>query len=182
MISALLSRLAGFIGLPTLVVSVALLCFTAGLIGGGALVTARKDAGIARLERDHALAQASASKALAAALENVRAVEAKGDTLAREQLALEARARQLNEEKEDAIRKLTTGRVCLDAAVVGLLNQRRAVATSPGLRPPASGAAGSIAAVATDTDVALWAANARDQYDLCRGRIDALRQFFQQEE
>jgi len=46
---------------------------------------------------------------------------------------------------------------------------------------PAGQPAGADAAFATDTDVAEWAAHARRSYDTCRGRLDAVRDFYQEE-
>ncbi|MDR2113413.1 MAG: hypothetical protein LBQ62_09995 [Candidatus Accumulibacter sp.] len=117
-------------------------------------------------------------QAVVAALEKARAVEAAGEAAAQRQIALEAQNAKLGKEKDDALRKLTTGRACLDAPVVGLLNADAFAANGPGLRPPAGGVARAAAGFASDTDVALWARNARDQYDRCRGRIDALNAFY----
>jgi hypothetical protein len=139
---------------------------------------ARCAATVATLRADHA-------QAVAEALEKAAAAEAAGETLAREQLELEALNAKLGKEKDDALRKATTGRACLDADAVRLLNAP--AAAPPGLRlsAPAGGPAGPPAAAAgdsgdaSDTAVALWARFAREQYDLCRGRIDALNDFYE---
>ncbi|MDR1349802.1 MAG: hypothetical protein LBJ59_03275 [Zoogloeaceae bacterium] len=134
-----------------------------------------------------------AQKAAVDALESARKVEAAGETLAQQQLALEASNQQLAKERDHALRQITTGRACLDGGVVRLLNDRSA-SHGNGLSAPAAGLAGAFAAAAydsgepeagfaaTDTDVALWAGNAIERYDLCRGRVDALRNFFEQQE
>lgn len=120
-----------------------------------------------------------------AVYEIARALEAEGEARAGKLLAIEAVNRKLGKEKDDAIRKLATNRACLGADLVGLLN----AGADPGLRlsSPASGLARPTAAStadpsvrdqwATDADVALWARYAREQYDACRARIDALAEF-----
>jgi hypothetical protein len=129
-----------------------------------------------------------------------RSLEAAGEEQARKLLAQEAANRKLGKEKDDAIRKLATGRACLGADLVGLLNDG-AESSGPGLSAPAGGLAYPAAAAATDSgirsqesgisetpgirtawatdaDVALWIRFAREQYDVCRRRIDALNEFF----
>jgi hypothetical protein len=128
--------------------------------------------------------EANIERDRAAIYEVARKLESLGDDLTRKTITLEAANRKLGKEKDDALRKATTGRACLGADLVRLLDDA-APAPTPGLRlpPPASGIAGADAAAArdqdaTDTDVALWIRYAREQYDVCRGRIDALREFF----
>ncbi|GHU10987.1 hypothetical protein FACS1894185_3450 [Betaproteobacteria bacterium] len=116
-------------------------------------------------------ALANAHKAYSAALQKARAAEDAGHVAAARLLEQEQTHRNLQKERDDAIRKLTEGRPCLAAATVRLLN-------SPPERPlpdAASGVALRDTAVATDTDIALWAADARLEHDICRGRINALR-------
>lgn len=90
--------------------------------------------------------------------------------------------RQLQELK-NALKTATTGRPCLSGAAVGLLNSAQQTDTLPAdtmpNAPPAL--AESTAQVATDTDIADWIAHAQQQYDLCRGRIDDLNRWWQQQ-
>jgi hypothetical protein len=143
---------------------------------------ARCAAMVATLRADHA-------QAVAEAHEKAADAQKMGEALAGQQLALEARNAKLGKERDDALRKITTGRACLGADAVRLLNA--ADTSAPGLRlpAPAGGLAGPPAAPSgdsgdwapgswtSDADVALWARFAREQYDLCRGRIDALNDF-----
>ena len=77
----------------------------------------------------------AAQSAHIAVLEKAREQEAQGEALAQKQAALEAANAKLGKERDDAIRKLTTGRACLDAHVVRLLN---ADAAGYGLKLPAA--------------------------------------------
>lgn len=135
----------------------------------------RKDAEIARIELAHAKESADAARAAA---EVITAALKHGNELAARAAAAESARDLALEETRNALRKVTSGRPCLAAAAVRLLND------AAGIKPPAvPGAAGepagADAAFASDTDVALWAAFARRSYDTCRGRIDALAKFFE---
>ena len=180
---------------------VILAAFVLGLIGGWTANGWRGEARLQALETAHEQALNAAQKAAVAALEKVRQTEQQGETLAQRQISLEAQNQKLGKERDHALRQLTKGRACLGPAALRLLNDRSAGA-GHGLSAPAALAPGPLAAVAagsgirgagikdqgsgikpdvpaTDTDLALWVSNAIDQYDLCRGRIDTLRQFFE---
>lgn len=82
---------------------------------------------------------------------------------------------KVEKEKQNAVAKLTKGTRCLDAPVVGVLNNVPGTPDAqaqPGPVPPDG-------AFATDTDVGLWIANAQHQYDTCRGRLDAIADFYE---
>jgi len=132
----------------------------------------------AQLEQTHAEANLARNQVVINVLENVRALERKGDAIAAELVASEAARTQLAKEKADAIRNQTTGQPCFAAGLVRLLND--STAASGGFRLPATPGSPAFAdsAFATDTDVGLWAATARDAHDACRARIDALRAFY----
>lgn len=87
----------------------------------------------------------------------------------------ELEIKRLNKEKNDAIRKLTTGRPCLGSRAVGMLNGTDA-GPLPDARPGAVSADG---AFASDTDVASWAADAIAAYDTCRGRLAGIAAFYE---
>lgn len=145
--------------------------FFMGAAGAAALVSAHKNAEIETLKRTHAEAEAAAA---AAALERLRQAQARGDELAQQLAAAETTLQTQAEEASREIARLTTGRRCLDGAVVRLLN-----APSQGIRlgavPPAAGQpAAADGAAASDTDVAQWARVCRTGYDTCRARLDAL--------
>lgn len=123
-------------------------------------------------EQERAALADARTKAISRALD----IEREGEAIAVALAASETARNQLAKDKTREIARLTSGRKCLSADAVGLLNT---ASTDPGLRLPAPAAdsARTAATFATDTDVGQWASAARDQYDLCRGRIDALRQW-----
>lgn len=135
-------------------------------------------ASYAELEKTHAEAEAVRDRAVLEALEQVRALERQGDAIAARLMTAEAARTQLAKEKDDAIRAYTTGKPCLAAGLVGLLNNTTGSGSGLRLSAPASGLAPADSAAATDTDVALWARVARDAHDACRARIDALNDFY----
>ena len=169
-------------------------CLAAGFGAGWTINGWRWEARSNGREAAHEEALNAAQKAVIEAFERTRAAEARGAALAQDQLALEAANLKLAKEKENALRKVTTGRVCFGDAALRLLNDTGSAGHS-GLPPPAGGAVGPAAAApsgsgdaspdeyaASDTDVAIWAIHARGEYDRCRGRIDALRSFYANDE
>ncbi|MDR3300895.1 MAG: hypothetical protein LBU43_13115 [Candidatus Accumulibacter sp.] len=147
----------------------------------------RLQSALATVEKQHAEAVAAAQQAVTDATEKTLAIERQGEIIAARAIAAENQNTQLAKERDHAIRKLSTGRACLSAPVVRLLNAgaapgRSGLSATPGV---ATLAAPGIAAdsadqddYANDIDVALWSRNARSQYNVCRERIDALRAFF----
>lgn len=134
----------------------------------------RKEVEIADLKRDAARQKendaTTAQRVLLQAL-------ARGDALTHRLSVAQAAIESLTEEKKDAIRRLTVGRPCLGGAAVRVLNQ------PAGLQPAAVPAAASEpaaddAAFATDTDVGIWIATCQRGYDTCRGRLQAVADFF----
>lgn len=142
--------------------------------GGWTAESWRKDAEIDRLK----LAQkASSEQAALRAANELQAAVLLGDELSARLFKTESGLSQLAEEKDHEIRRLTTGRRCLDGAAVRVLNESAHVA-SPALPPAAGEPLRADAAFATDTDVGLWAAAATRQYDTCRGRLATVAEFF----
>ena len=107
-----------------------------------------------------------------AAATALQAAQVRGDTLSRDLLAREALINRLSKEKRDALSRLTTGRPCLSADVVGVLNGT--AGAGAGVSPAIGIAAATGATFATDADVGQWAAAARAAHDTCRHRLDAL--------
>lgn len=133
---------------------------------------------VATLKSQHAEAGRKAAEDNARDL--TRAI-ARGDELAAAVAAAETARQTQAQETTRAITRLTTGRPCLGSAAVRLLNQ------PPGLKPAAlpetaGQPAQPDAAFATDTDVGLWADAARRGYDTCRGRLQAVADFYAGEE
>ena len=125
------------------------------------------------------------------------AANVRGDELALQLAERENALNTLTEEKNNEITRLTTGRRCLDAPVVRVLNRDRAGGASARVVPEAAGgvvrADGAAAGgaddrrvesgpgdgrFATDADVAGWIATCQARYDVCRGRLDGIRRFY----
>lgn len=149
---------------------IAIACFGAGWLTEGW----RKDGEIARLERAHAEQRAAD---IQQHLDDITEAEEVGRRLSARLAAAEAERETLTQEKTDAIRRLTVGRPCLDSAAVRVLNDAAGLKPA-GLPPAAFQPLSADAAFATDTDVGLWAAQARRAYDTCRGRLQALDDFY----
>lgn len=172
MIPPVLAGLANGTSLRVIVAGLALV--GAGLCGAS-LMADRKDAQIAKLQR-HCAEQAE--RAAVQARADLQTAVRRGEALSARVAAEESARQTQTEEKAHVIRRVTAGRPCLGSAAVRLLNE------PAGLKPialptPASQPAGADAAFATDTDVGLWANNARRQYDTCRGRLGAVADFFE---
>lgn len=117
------------------------------------------------------VAQARADAALLAA-------KKRGDTLSARLSQAESTIALNNQEKTHEVARLSVGRPCFDARLVGVLNQPTAasgIATSPASTPIATDAA-----FATDQDVGEWIVFAQGQYDTCRARLNALIDWFRQ--
>ena len=160
-----------------------LACF----IGGWAVEGWRMDAKISRLENDHAEAVAQAATKNAATLD---VAQRRGDRLALQQAGWENTLTTFAEEKQREISTLVSGRRCLDSAVVGVLNRKHA--TGPGwpapqaagvsLRAPAAVAAGADdGSYSTDADVSGWIGVCQRSYETCRGRLDAIADFYRED-
>lgn len=158
-------------------IDVALAVALAGLLFGAGWVTQgwRKDAEISRIKTEQ---QKQRGKALSDALTKLSTAQATSEKLVAVLANSENARTQLAEEKDLEIRRLTTGRRCLDAAVVSVLNSD-AAASLPQAGPepvPADGA------FTTDTDVGLWARICRDRFDTCRNRLNAINAFYKEED
>lgn len=121
--------------------------------------------------------QAEAAKLAAlAAARGLQLAQARGDALSTALAAKQAQLYQLQKDRHAALQRFTTGRACLGAAAVGVLNGADSVAGA-GLEPvppPTGGAAAAGASFATDADVGHWAIAARAAHGECRARLDAL--------
>lgn len=172
---------------------VALIAAAVGLGAGWTANGWRLNTKISTLKKDHAEADSKAAR------ENVSLLEKgflRGDRLSLELAEKTNHLTTLEQEKNREIARLTTGRRCLDRAVVGVLNRDSAAAGGGPVSKASGGtlrANGSAAAdshdgqnedgaddgrFATDTDVAGWANLCRTRYDTCRGHLDAIREFY----
>jgi len=131
----------------------------------------RCTATVATLKADQAQKERQATQA---ALDRLQEAQARGDAL-QARLAVAETTRQAQaQENAYEIKRLTTGRPCLNAGTVRLLNESPGSLSAPTLPAPAGGAAAADAPASSDTDVANWIDAARRQYDTCRDRLSAL--------
>lgn len=130
---------------------------------------------ISQLKTSHAEAK---SKAADKAAEELASANARGDALALRLAGWENTLTAFAEEKNREIKRLTTGHPCLDGAAVRLLNQSASI-QQPRLVPEATREpVRADAAFATDTDVGTWISGCQRSYDTCRGRLDAIAEFY----
>lgn len=118
-----------------------------------------------------------------AAARDLQAAQALGDALTvRLHEALRS-TDQLERERNDAIRKATTGRTCFDSRALRVLDGAPGIRVDRPTRLPAptSSAAGTHATAAaaaeqhsTDTEVGQWIVTAGARHEQCRARLDAL--------
>ena len=134
----------------------------------------RYTAQIANMQRDHATAAQATTEANA---RHLARVWERGDGLAAQLATQQTHISKLHQEHTHAIQKLTTGRACLSADLVRMLNNTQPAATDrPDALPTPTGqpAATDASAFATDADVSTWAATARRDYAECSARLGAL--------
>lgn len=148
----------------------AVVTFWFGAAIGYRYADAQGEARVASLQAQHAEDFARATAEAAARLTDANAA---GEALMARANAAEAARKQSAKERDDAIRKTTVGRPCLGAAAVGVLNAG-ALAGAAGAGLPAAAGGAADGAFATDTDVAAWIGGAIDGYETCRGWLDVV--------
>lgn len=154
-------------------VAIAALLIT-GAWGGWLVSSGHYLVQIADLKRSSAEQNERTAKAASSALQ---AATERGNALAARVSAAETALQTQSLETTHEVIRLTTGRPCLGSAAVRLLNNPARL--KPAAVPQAaSQPAEPAAAFASDTDVALWADAARRGYDTCRGRLQAVADFF----
>lgn len=124
-----------------------------------------------------------------AALVQLQTAQARGDALSNGLLQQQNKIDLLKQESHRAITQTTTGRTCLDAAALRVLDSAPGISVMPtptgsavaaGASPGTTGG-DSTAWYSTDTQVALWAADTGAAYETCRTRLDALINWHHQE-
>jgi len=148
----------------------AAVCFAGGWVAEGW----RMSTEIADIKKTHAEQQ---SAAMTQALRQLVAARAHGEQLAARVAEQENALNTLAQEKDDAVRRLTVGRRCLDSAAVRVLNAGRRPDPKPAVPEAAGQPVPADAAFATDTDVGVWIGQCRRGYDTCRGRLQAIADF-----
>ena len=125
---------------------------------------------LAKLSADHA---AEKQQLAQHAFEALQAAQTRGDALSTGLLTQQTQINQLKTQARHAITQATTGKPCLNAPALRLLDR------APGIDirglPPAPGravAAGE--SFASDTDIAVWIVDAGAAFEVCRARLDAL--------
>ena len=115
-----------------------------------------------------------AARAIAAdmAVQRIRAEMQRADVLATRLAAAEGRIITKTVEVIKYVPSVTTGRLCLDADAVGLLQPGAHWGPYPSTGEPAG--QGAAHAAASDRDVAYWAAEANRLYETCAERMNAL--------
>lgn len=166
------------IAAPTARLALAAALVVVGIAAGWTANGWRLGAELADLRREHA--EQSAQAVLDAGTRLIEATT-RGDALQFRLAEAEAARDTALQETQHALRRVTTGRPCLDAAAVRLLNGAGSLAPADAVPAAAGEPLRTDAAAATDTDVALWAAHARRSYDACRGRLQAIGDFYQGE-
>jgi succinate dehydrogenase/fumarate reductase flavoprotein subunit len=167
--------IARLLGLPIwqLLAGAALLGAAVGGSGAGLIVYRVQDARVLSCET------AASSAALAAA--NFAAKQIEAAHRAAEDATVEALRRAdvaetLARRYRGEIDRLAVGRPCFSSELRGLLQQSPAfVPFAPGGTPGATPAVATYTGDSTDADVARWVVDASSMYEVCRGRIDALR-------
>lgn len=122
--------------------------------------------------------QADKARAATETLARVTAANKRADGLAGDLAAAESQRQTLALEHYREIQRLTTGRPCLSGAVVRLLNEPAGVQHAGAVSQAAREPIRDDAAAASDTDVAQWADFSRRSYDTCRGRLQAIADFY----
>ncbi|MDR1063644.1 MAG: hypothetical protein LBL48_06895 [Azoarcus sp.] len=176
MIARIAQSLIGVVGVNWAALFFMLVFFSLGNWAGWTANGWRWESRYADLQKTQADTVTEARKAAVEALRKALAAQRRGDALAAQVAADETARIQRAEEMGREIAKLAAGRPCLSADLTRLLNESaaRTVARVPSHSGDAAGAA---ARFATDADVGHWVAGARRQYDNCRGRLDAIRQW-----
>lgn len=134
----------------------------------------------AEIERIKGVHQAAIARNALAATARLGDAQKRNDKIEAELNAIRLAKALQDQEKDDEIKRLTRGRRCLDAAVVGVLNRS---AASAGTVPQAGGEpVPGAARFATDTDVGLWARTCRSAYESCRADRAGIRKFYEGEQ
>ena len=137
----------------------------------------RCTAQVATLKADQATQERQAAQA---ALDRLQQAQARGDALQARLAAEETNRQTQAQEHAREIKRLTTGRPCLNAGTVRLLNEPTGHSGTATVPATTSGATAADAPAASDTDVAGWIDDAQRQYDACRSRLDALIEWHQE--
>lgn len=154
----------------------AFLCLVLGI--GLGLMTWKAE----RLESDLALLKAEHQAQLdateLAGKDRLLAANALAESLEVRLRLTEDNLQEIKERKQHEILKVATNRTCFNADLVRVLNRAEQGSDAASLPTPLVSVDPDHEAIATDTDVALWIDNAKQQYETCRARFKALIDFY----
>jgi 3-hydroxyacyl-CoA dehydrogenase len=151
-----------------------------GALVGGGLTWLVMDRALARVEADVAKAETLRATAVAERVEQVRAAEQRADVVAADLVRTKDALAVTEREKIDAINKVATGKPCLGARTVRVLNSNGPAlgGAVPGGTGSAAGSApsapGDTPGFASDRAVAEWIARAQQSYEACRAQVAAI--------
>ncbi|WP_199031706.1 hypothetical protein [Ralstonia sp. ASV6] len=145
-----------------------------GALGAWAFTRNHYTAEIADMKTTQATALATAEQT---ARERLEAEQKRGNVLSAKLATTEASLTKQTQELSNALSRLTTGRKCLDAPVVRVLNGTSSGAASDDMHAATGTPDAADGPAATDTDVAGWINHAKGQYETCRARLGALIDF-----
>ncbi|CQR43705.1 hypothetical protein THICB3320755 [Thiomonas sp. CB3] len=174
-------------------IAVLLLGFGLGWTIQGWRLSSQLEHATAALSQQVAIVAQARSDAEAQARQRLQAAQAAADAAVSTAQERAATAQRKTQELQHDLSRATVGRPCLSSAAVGLLNSLPAIghpgaglhlpttAAGPAAAPAAaaSAAADRAGRTSTDADIAGWIAAAAGQYETCRARIDALRDWAQ---
>lgn len=132
----------------------------------------------AEIERIKGAHQADVARNALAATVRLDGAQRLNDKIETELNELRLLKAKQDQEKDDAIKRLTTGRRCLDAAVVSVLNGS-ATASAGAVPEAGSEPLPGTARFATDADVGIWARACRSAYESCRADRAGIREFYE---
>jgi len=161
--------------------ALAILCLLIAASVAGWLVGIEQesDRRVAEVATLHQSYSDAAREATQDSLARLQASQILGDQITRRLQATEADLAAHKSETDREIKRLTTGRVCLSADAVRVLNARAEAGSRASSVPGTAGlsAAADAAGAASDTDVGLWISDARTRYSQCAERVNALIDF-----
>lgn len=119
------------------------------------------------------VAAAERADAADATLKKLATEQLRADTLATQLASAEGKIVIKTVEVIKHVPSVTTGRLCMGADAVGLLQPGATWGLAPASEPAGQGAA----AAASDTDLAYWIADANQRYETAAARLNALIDF-----
>ena len=145
-----------------------------GALGGFWAGDAMTSAELEQLRSTYATEKQAAERQ---AREKLTVAQARGDALTTDLLAAKAQADAYQEQLHAALARETSGRACLGGGALRLLDRSAGLRADQLPTPASVPAAADARDVATDTQVARWAADAYHQYAECARRLGALIEF-----